>query len=413
MARIGYFYREMSEYIQIDLDLLRLGHDLTVVECRSRWPRPLHLLRLVRSSDLVMSWFASWHSLFPALACRLLGTPMVLTIGGYDIATADGSGYGVRRGWFKRLVTRITIRLATRLVVVSEFARCEALAAGADAARLEVVPHGLDPARYADPEAPREDLVVTVGGVNASNLARKGLEPFVRTAALLPKLRFVVIGAWMDGAIDRLRAIAAPNVAFTGRIPHEEKVALLWRARVMVQASRHEAFGLSLAEGMLCGAIPVVTSAGALPEVVDDTGVVIASQEPEAIADGIRRALGLGPAGGRAARDRVRTHFALERRRALLLDLVAETSRGAGLGAPRDDSFASAAPSRASSPVGFEALTGGHRSEIEGPPREHGKGSFTSDDDASVPAAAGGPCASVRDATRSDREGRHHVQTCL
>ncbi len=338
MARITYFYREMSEYIQIDLDLLRERHDLTVIECRSRWPRPLRLLRLVRSSDIVMSWFASWHSLLPALACRLLGKPMLVTAGGYDTATGTESGYGAARGWFKRLVTRLTMRLATRLVVVSQFARREALAAGADLAKLVVVPHGLEPARYLDPGVAREELAVTVGGVNTSNLTRKGLESFVRAAARLPQLRFVVVGAWMDGAIDRLRGIATPNVTFTGRVSHEEKVAWLWRARIAVQASRHEAFGLSLAESMLCGAVPVVTDAGALPEVVGDTGVIVASQDPDDLADGIRRALGLGPHAGQRAQDRVRSRFTIDQRRALLHDVVGQQGSG------REPSAAGAGP---------------------------------------------------------------------
>jgi glycosyltransferase involved in cell wall biosynthesis len=321
MARVTYFYREMSEYIQIDLDLLRERHDLTVIECRSRWPQPLRLLRLVRSSDVVMSWFASWHALFPALACRLLGRPMIVTVGGYDTATGTESGYGGRR-WFKRLVTRLTLRLATRQLVVSQFARREALAAGADPARLLVVSHGLEPGRYAGPGVAREDLAITVGGVNTSNLTRKGLEPFVRAAARLPQVHFVVIGAWLDGAIDRLRQLATPNLTFTGRLSHEEKVAWLWRARVVVQASQHEAFGLSLAEGMLCGAVPVVTDAGALPEVVGETGVVLASHDPGAIADGIRRALGLGASGSRQARERVLERFTIDQRRALLNGVV-------------------------------------------------------------------------------------------
>jgi glycosyltransferase involved in cell wall biosynthesis len=337
MARVTYFYREMSEYIQIDLDLLRERHELTVVECRSRWPRPLWLLRRVGSSDVVMSWFASWHSLFPAIMCRLLGRPMIVTVGGYDTATGTESGYGSARGWFKRLVTLATMRLATGLVVVSEFARREAIAFGADPAKVVVGPHGLDAARYADPGIVREDLVVTVGGVNTSNLARKGWEPFVRAAARLPQLRFVVVGAWMDDAVERLRAIATPNVMFTGLVSHEDKVAWLWRARVVVQASRHEAFGLSLAEGMLCGAIPVVTDAGALPEVVGDAGVVIASQDLDAIADGIHRALDLGADGSRQAREHVQANFTIEQRRALVHGLIECATRGAAgtTGAPR------------------------------------------------------------------------------
>ena len=328
MARVAYLYREMTEFIRIDLGLLRERHDLIAVECGSRWPRPLRLLRLVRSSDVVVSWFASWHSLFPALACRLLGKPMIITVGGYDTAAGTGNGYGPGRGRFKRLVTRVTLRLATRLIVVSGFSRRETLDCGADPAKLVTGPLGLDPARYADPGVERGDLVVTVGGVNTSNLTRKGLEPFVRAAVHLPQLRFVVVGAWVDGAIGRLRAIAPPNVTFTGQLSHEDKLAWLWRARVAVQASRHEAFGLSLVESMLCGAVPVVTDAGALPEVVGAAGVVVASQDPEAIAQGIRRALEQGATGSREARARVLEHFTIERRRDLLHGLVAQLTDG-------------------------------------------------------------------------------------
>jgi glycosyltransferase involved in cell wall biosynthesis len=328
MARVTYFYREMTEFIRIDFELLRERHELTAVECRSRWPQPLRLLRLVRSSDVVMSWFASWHSFFPALACRLLGKPMIVTVGGYDTALAADSGYGSARTGFKRFVTLATMRLATRVIVVSEFSRREAVGLGIDPAKLVHRPHGLlDPACYADPGCGREDLAITIGGVNHSNLTRKGLEPFVRTAARLPQLGFVVVGPWTDGAIDRLRTIATPNVAFTGRVSHEDKVAWLWRARVMVQPSLHEAFGLSMVEGMLCGAVPVVSRAGALPEVVGDAGVVVASQDPDEIAAGIRRALELGGGGSGKARERVLEHFTIDQRRALLHGLI-EQARG-------------------------------------------------------------------------------------
>jgi glycosyltransferase involved in cell wall biosynthesis len=270
----------------------------------------------------VLSWFASWHSFFPALVCRLLGKPMVITVGGYDTAAGAGNGYGDGFGWFKRLVSRVTMRLATKLIVISEFTWSEALACGADPATFVLGPLGLDPARYANPGVEREALAVTVGGVNVSNLTRKGLEPFVRAAAVLPHVRFVVIGAWMDDAIERLRGIATTNVTFTGRLTHEQKVAWLWRARVAVQASRHEAFGLSLAESMLCGGIPVVTDAGALREVVGDAGVVVASQEPEVIAEGVRRALEQGSDGSAKARTRILEHFTISQRRGLLQRLV-------------------------------------------------------------------------------------------
>ena len=55
---------------------------------------------------------------------------------------------------------------------------------------------------------------------------------------------------------------APPNVTLTGWVEEDELDALYRRAAVYVQASRHEGFGLSVAEAMLAGDIPVVTARG-------------------------------------------------------------------------------------------------------------------------------------------------------
>ncbi len=314
MARLAYFYREMSEYIEIDLRLLRQRHDVVVTGCPSRWPRPVATWRTVAAADAVMAWFASWHALWPATCARLQGKPFVIVVGGYDTAALPGIAYGHQRGGLRRLVARAVLALATRVLAISEFTVREVRALGVPDDRVSLVPLGLDPERYDAGEERDPGLVVTVGGVNRSNLTRKGLEPFVRAAALLPQARFVVIGAWMDDAIAHLRTIATPNVHFTGRLSHGDKVDWLARAAAIVQPSQHEAFGLALAEGMLCGAVPVVTDAGALPWVAGDSGVVTASAAPEALAQAIARALALPADAGRRARARVLESFSLARR---------------------------------------------------------------------------------------------------
>lgn len=323
MARIAYFYREMSEYIEIDLRRLAEHHSLTVTGAPTRWPRPLATWRQVAAADLVMSWFASWHALAPALCARIQRKPFVLTVGGYDTANLAGIGYGHQRGGVRGWIARWVMRLATHVVAVSESTRDELRAIGAPMDRVRVIPLGLSPGRYRA-EAWREaGLVVTTGGVNHGNLQRKGLEAFVRAAAHAPECRFVVIGAWADDAVELLRAVATPNVHFAGRLTHEDKVAWLARAEVVVQASQHEAFGLSLAEGMLCGAAPVVTRAGALPWVAGGTGVVIEHQSPAAVAAGVRMARALGREAGERARAHVLAHFTEDRRAEALEQLVA------------------------------------------------------------------------------------------
>ena len=90
----------------------------------------------------------------------------------------------------------------------------------------------------------------------------------MRAAAELPDVRFVFVGKWHDDAIEVLRELAGDNVEFTGWVSDEELHDLYRRASVYVQASRHEGFGLAVAEAMLAGCVPVVMNVTAMPEVV-------------------------------------------------------------------------------------------------------------------------------------------------
>jgi hypothetical protein len=66
----------------------------------------------------------------------------------------------------------------------------------------------------------------------------------------------------------------------------------------------------------------------AMPEVVSDAGVLIESQEPVDVADGVRRALELGPAAARGARERILSAFPMERRRDGILQVVHDALDG-------------------------------------------------------------------------------------
>ncbi len=118
-------------------------------------------------------------------------------------------------------------------------------------------------------------------------------------------MRFVVIGRDAGGA-EELRAAAGANVELRGFVSDDELHDAYGSAAVYVQASQHEGFGVSVAEAMLAGCVPVVTPAGALPEVVGDAGIVTPAGD---LADAVRRALAAGPDGARRARERVSSAF--------------------------------------------------------------------------------------------------------
>lgn len=321
MARVLLVYSNFPRFVRIDRDLLAERHEVEEYGQPGVVPRPLELVSKIRRADVLVVWFASWHALVPLLASRLLGRPSLLIVGGFDTAAMPEIGYGFQQGGVRRLLARACMRLATRLMTNSEYSRGELRRnAGFDAT---VVHHGVPDPFGAVPEGPRDRIAVTVSNVARIALERKGLRPFVDAAAHLPEVEFVLVGAWTDDAAALLRRRATANVGLTGRLPDEELDALLRRAAVYVQASRHEGFGMGVAEAMLAGCIPVVTAAGALPEVVGDAGIVV-DPEPRAIADGVGRALELGPEARARARERIVSRFPLQVRRDGLLGLVAD-----------------------------------------------------------------------------------------
>jgi glycosyltransferase involved in cell wall biosynthesis len=333
--RILFIHNLLTRFVQIDRDLLAGEHHVTErCETSPFRLRPWQIRRAVAEHDLVFAWFASWHSLPAVLWARRLGKPSVVVTGGYDTANLPVAGYGSQRGGIRRFVSRTVIHSATHLITSSESARRETIVnAGADPNRITVMYQGVEPVPTALPNFSlppfgggrregRERLVLTVGNVWRENLLRKGLLPFVQAAAHLPDVRFIHVGKWCDDGIDELRRIAGANVEFHGFLPDEELFRLYERASVYVQASLHEGFGLSVAEAMSAGCIPVVTRAGALPEVVGDTGVFADSADPLDLARAIRSALDFGDERRHAARARVLEEFPMRRRQAALLDLI-------------------------------------------------------------------------------------------
>ncbi|MGE5690987.1 MAG: glycosyltransferase family 4 protein [Pseudomonadota bacterium] len=319
MARVLLAYSNFARFVRIDRDLLTERFQVEEYAQPGLVPRPFELLRKVRRADVLVVWFASWHALAPLLLARVLRRPSLLIVGGFDTAAMPELGYGYQQGGIRRRLARACMRLATRLMTNSDYSRGELLRnAGFEAT---VVHHGVPDPFGTLPEGPREPLAVTVSNVARIALERKGLRPFVDAAAPLPDVEWVLVGAWTDDAAELLRRRAAANVRLTGRLSDEELDDLLRRASVYVQASRHEGFGMGVAEAMLAGCVPVVTDAGALPEVVGDAGVVVAP-DPPAIAGGVRRALASGPEDRAAARRRILERFPLEARRRGLLGLV-------------------------------------------------------------------------------------------
>ena len=321
MAKALYVISRRNTFTAIDRAALEERHEVTEYFQPGFKPSPIELWRAIGRADVVVGWFASWHTALALWMAKLRNTPSLLIFGGFDTANMPEIGYGSQRGSFRKGLVHKTVASATRLVTNSDYTLGEIRQnTSIDPSRVRVVHHGIPDRFAADTPPEKRRLALTVGAVYSVNLARKGHGPFCDAARQLPDVDFVLAGEWWDETGERLAAESPANLKVTGRLSDEDLDELFKSAAVYVQASLQEGFGMSLAEAMLARAIPVVTPAGAMPEVVGDTGLVITDPSAAAVAEGVEAALKLPATAGEAARERIRTQFTYERRRDGILE---------------------------------------------------------------------------------------------
>lgn len=281
----------------------------------------LYLYRLIRYDvGVVVFWFATTNFV-PLLArvAKLLGRHVVVITGGQDAVYVPDIDWGdMKRPEHRARYARL-MRLADTVLPFSDSARQE-IQTRAEPRRMLTAYPAIDTAFFAPRTSERQPMVVTCCyQYGRTNIVQKGLDQFVEVARRLPELTFVVVGDALDDAARSLRANAPANVCFRPRIPTRQGYRdLLAESSVYVQLSAHEGFGVSVAEAMACGCIPVVSDRYSLPEVVGDIGAVVSYGDAGAAADAIRTAV-RAPAMERArSRDRIVAHFRRERRAALL-----------------------------------------------------------------------------------------------
>src|SRR5262245_34235303 len=123
---------------------------------------------------------------------------------------------------------------------------------------------------------------------------RRLLEGFEIVRARRPELELVVAGAKENGTVR-------PGVTFLGYAPTDDLPRLHRGASAFVYPSLYEGFGMPIVDAMASGTPVVSSSHPSLDEASGGAAVRVDPESPEAIADGIERALAQGeklvPAG--------------------------------------------------------------------------------------------------------------------
>lgn len=264
---------------------------------RIPWEQLLAPLLLRRSgADL----FHGVHSVVP-LACPV---PSVVTVHDLAFIRFTETFRAYNRAYLD-FATRVSVRRAARVLVVSEHTRREVVGLlGVPAERVVVTPnaareHFRPPERgtlerFRAARGLPEQFILYVGTLEP----RKNLTTLLEAYAELARdheLPLIVGGGkgWLyDAVFQRLEQLGLrERVRFVGYLDEEELPLWYAAATVFVFPSLYEGFGMPPLEAMACGTPVITSNSSSLPEVVGDAGITIPPHDPAGFAEALDRVL--------------------------------------------------------------------------------------------------------------------------
>jgi glycosyltransferase involved in cell wall biosynthesis len=227
----------------------------------------------------------------------------VLTL--HDVSTFDHpewfrSGFSA---WYRLLLPRL-VHKARQVITVSEFSRNRIVQTfRLDSRNVVSIPEGVD-LNHFSPATPEQinrvrqkfklfgDYLLVVATLEPRKNLVRLLQAWQSIVDRLKDTYLVIAG----GTYPVFRPIDPMNhterVRWLGYIQEEHLPALYSGAKAFILPSLYEGFGLSVLEAMACGTPVIVSSAGALPEVVGKAGSYVDPLNVAMIAETIERVIG-------------------------------------------------------------------------------------------------------------------------
>lgn len=276
-----YFVGDMrSPFIKQDEELLKEDHHVSVFDlghhATSFRQIPMYLIAsfsklfLVNSSDVIWIWFADYPAIPFVIMSKLLGKPVVVNIGGYEVYACKELNYGNQLSKVRGAASRWILRNSDRVVVMST--------------AYEHIVHDVVP----------ETKTTTVI-----------IYPSIDTSVCdipLPVKKNQAITAYCIGQARELKGIplAEEIGKRTGKViivknkPHDELVKLLLESKVYLQLSRTEHFNITTLESMACGCVPVIHAADGLRDTVGMYGIIVDYKNIQMAIDAMNHAMAIG-----------------------------------------------------------------------------------------------------------------------
>lgn len=343
--RVLYISPNRSTFVARDIKLLSRHYqvDFAAHNWQNKTLLPLTALRqlfflLFRlpGAQAVFIMFAGYWSLLPVYLAHWLGKPSYIILGGTECVSFPQIAYGSLRKASWRRVIKASVQRATRLLPVHASLmdyQDDYFGSGAQGllhffpqltVPYTVIHNGFDADLWPFGEAPQAQQCISVGYVhNERQFKLKGFDLIYAVAPHFPEMIFHLVGM----SPEFLAGHPAPaNVTVHQSMPQEDFLPLLQNSQYYFQLSVSEGFPNAVCEAMLTGCIPIASTANALPEIIGDTGFLLAERELDTLKQILAAAFSLDQAAlqnrSQAARAKIIRDYPLAKREKELLDIL-------------------------------------------------------------------------------------------
>jgi glycosyltransferase involved in cell wall biosynthesis len=262
----------------------------------------------IKKSQVLFSEFASWHSAFGVICCKILKKKSIIVVGGYDAACIPKLKYGLFAHPIEWVFPYITYKHCDEILTVAPHLKNDIMNhmhCKMNRNKIHYIPRGHDSDLFKLDRKEKCNTVLTVSNATTVNRVKlKGLDTFVKIAKGFPNIQFILIGA--EGkALKYLKSISPNNVLFLGKMKQCALIPFYQYSKVYCQLSIREGIPNVLCEAMLCECIPVGTDIPGIKETIGDTGFYTEYGNRLSTTIAIISALNSSPIIGKKARKRI------------------------------------------------------------------------------------------------------------
>lgn len=333
---ILYTFPVRTAFIDRDLEMIRPVAEIKSLEfTQSPVKLPFYfilqffqLLWFLPRTSQYLCFFGGYHSVLPVWFGKVFGKKCTIQAGGTDCIHMPEIGYGNFRKKWLRIATVYSFKNCSLILPVAEALVKQDYSYDPQInpmqgllnlipdlkTPIQVIPNGFDTDFWRDLGKTRKPLSfisVATGTSNPSRAIVKGYDLIEKLAEHHPDWTFTLVG-------DSVYSSPNPNVTVLGKMKPANLLDLYNSHQFYLQLSTSEGFPNALGEAMASGCVPIGSAVGAIPEIIGDTGIVLAKKNISILENQLQKLISQ-PIPLSSACKRIKTHFSFTNRKTKLI----------------------------------------------------------------------------------------------